>query len=1272
MQFITDGPDIPNALLEAHEEGRVVFFCGAGISYPAGLPGFGGLVEKIYEHIGTQADEIECQALAKKQFDAALDRLEHRVQGQRLTVRKALASALKPKLRRKGATESHEALLHLARSREGALRLVTTNFDLVFDHAAQRIGKPFNTYAAPMLPIPKSSRWNGLVYLHGKLPQKFDETALQRLVVTSGDFGLAYLTERWASRFVSELFSNYVVCFVGYSINDPVLRYMMDALAADRLLGETTPQAYAIGDCTPGREEQKTVEWEAKGVKPILYSDSNKHAALHRTLKKWAETYRDGVLGKERIVVEHALAKPSASTQQDDFVGRMLWALSDPSGLPAKRFAELSPPPPLEWLDAFAESRYRHIDLSRFNVQPSVEVDEKLEFSLIRRPTPYRNSPWMRLASMGATDTQLDPVMFHLARWLVKHLNDPALIIWLLQQGGVLHERCAFLIGHELDRLAEYERTGDTAKLDEIRAGAPKAIPSSPLRQLWSLFLSGRVKTASQNLDFYRWSRCLKNGGLTTLMRLELRELLAPKIVLRKRFNWGSNEQGATEPTRLQQIVDWEMALADNHVHHTILDNKDEAWFAAQPDLLDDYQHLLRDALDLQRELGEANDRRDHSYWDMPSISEHWQNRGYRDWVALIALLRDAWLATRKVDPKKASSIAQVWFGLPYPTFKRLALFAASQEACLPTELWVEWLTADGAWWLWSLETKRETMRLLVLQAGKLSPLTRANLESAILAGPPRSMYREELEYIEWKSLVEHSIWQHLAKLHSGGGQLGIAATQRLNELSSTYPDWKLAANQSDEFSHWMSGTGDPDYEERRHIDNAPLKLIQLVEWLKQPEKPRNMPYEDNWRDICKNHPMRAGCALTVLAAEEMWPVDRWSDIFHMWADRKLQRRVWRRFSPTLTTMPNEVLQQIATSATWWIKKVAESASSGSPDFLALCKRVLDLQLKADTGMTRNGAPIDSPVMEAINHPVGHITEALITLWLTTKPNDRDLLPPSIEPLFTLLCDTKIDRFRHGRTILASRLISLFRVDEKWTERHLLPLFDWEKIPIEAKSAWEGFLWSPRIYSPLLLEFKHHFLETAGHYTELGEHGRAFASFLTYAALDPSEGFNSQDYQEAVAALPADGLQEVAHALANAQESSAEQREDYWKNRIKPFWQHCWPKSKNLASRNIARHLTLLCIATRGEFSSAFETVKDWLEPLEHPSYEVGLLNESGLCNRFPEKALALLAAIIKEQDFWTPSELKDCLEAITKANPKLRANPHYVRLAEYVRKRES
>ena len=326
MQFVAKGPDIPDTLLQAHEDGRVVFFCGAGISYPAGLPGFKGLVDDIYRIVGTTPTPIEHDAYSRDHFDAVLDLLERRLPGERIAVRTALAKALHPDLGRNGATDTHTALLQLARSRKGALRLVTTNFDRIFEWVIERDKQFSNTYVAPLLPIPKNSRWNGLVYLHGLLPSHNDESALHRLVISSGDFGLAYLTERWAARFVSELFRNIVVCFAGYSINDPVLRYMMDPLAADRMLGEITPKAYALGDCEPGQEANKIIEWEAKGVTPILYevpSGTNDHLCLHKTLRAWAETYRDGILGKERIVVEYAMARPSASTRQDDFVSRM-------------------------------------------------------------------------------------------------------------------------------------------------------------------------------------------------------------------------------------------------------------------------------------------------------------------------------------------------------------------------------------------------------------------------------------------------------------------------------------------------------------------------------------------------------------------------------------------------------------------------------------------------------------------------------------------------------------------------------------------------------------------------------------------------------------------------------------------------------------------------------------------------------------------------------------------------------------------------------------
>ncbi|HCL3955733.1 TPA: SIR2 family protein, partial [Pseudomonas aeruginosa] len=439
MQFVRQGPDIPERLLQAHEDGRVVFFCGAGISYPARLPGFAGLVAKLYEALAATPNAVQQAAIKAGQFDTAIGLLEADIVGGRETVRRALAGILTPDLSAPNATATHEALLTLSKCRNGNIRLITTNFDRLFEEVIAVKSLPINQFQAPLLPVPKN-RWDGLVYLHGLLGTKPSACELDRLVVSSGDFGLAYLTERWAARFVSELLRNYTVCFVGYSINDPVLRYMMDALAADRLLGESTPEMFAFGSFAKGKEEERSNEWRAKNVTPILYREHNRHAYLHKTLRAWAETYRDGVRGKERIVAECAMARPLASTRQDDFVGRLLWALSDPGGLPARLFADLDPVPSLDWLEPLSEERYRHADLGRFGVPPRPIVDETLTFSLARRPSPYPLAPPMCIVDAGACGSRWDEVMRQLARWLTRHLNNPELLLWLVKRGGQLHD----------------------------------------------------------------------------------------------------------------------------------------------------------------------------------------------------------------------------------------------------------------------------------------------------------------------------------------------------------------------------------------------------------------------------------------------------------------------------------------------------------------------------------------------------------------------------------------------------------------------------------------------------------------------------------------------------------------------------------------------------------------------------------------------------------------------------------------------------------------
>ncbi|WP_302008556.1 hypothetical protein, partial [Enterobacter hormaechei] len=97
------------------------------------------------------------------------------------------------------------------------------------------------------------------------------------------------------------------------------------------------------------------------------------------------------------------------------------------------------------------------------------------------------------------------------------------------------------------------------------------------------------------------------------------------------------------------------MVLAADDVHSMLRDLTGDGWESDLPSLLEDFQKLLRDALDLLCELGEADDRSDRSHWDLPSITPHWQNRGFRDWVSLIELLRDAWLAVRGANAAQAT-----------------------------------------------------------------------------------------------------------------------------------------------------------------------------------------------------------------------------------------------------------------------------------------------------------------------------------------------------------------------------------------------------------------------------------------------------------------------------------------------------------------------------------------------------------------------------------------------------------------------------------------
>jgi hypothetical protein len=396
------------------------------------------------------------------------------------------------------------------------------------------------------------------------------------------------------------------------------------------------------------------------------------------------------------------------------------------------------------------------------------------------------------------------------------------------------------------------------------------------------------------------------------------------------------------------------------------------------------------------------------------------------------------------------------------------------------------------------------------------------------------------------------------------------------------------------------------------------------------------------------------------LAQENEWPIERWREALQVWAEDNLIEQSWC-LTQVISKAPDDVIRALSHSLGWWLQAQAKIFEDRDDLFFNIIDRILELEHQ--NGVYGN----DDLVLRAINHPVGLVTEALLRWWHRQELKDAVGLGDEVKPLFTKLCDTEVEKFRHGRVLLAAHAIALFRVDEKWARACLLPLFDWQQS--EARAAWEGFLWSPRLYRPLLSAIKQPLLETATHYEELGKHVEQYAAFLTFTALDPGDTFTTKELVEATGKMPVEGLQSAAQAVIRALEGAGEQRGEYWRNRVLPYFNLVWPKTIDVMTPTISELLGQLCVAAQEAFPEALGKLQHWLQPVEHPFYLIHLLNKAKnkakLCDQFPSDALVFLDTIVGDDAQWLPRELKQCLDDIKKADPGLAEDARFVRLSQ-------
>ena len=146
----------------------------------------------------------------------------------------------------------------------GSVRVVTTNYDR---HLSACLPEETDVYESPGLP--GSVDFTGVVHIHGSIGQCPD-----RLVITMTDFAEVYMQPHSPTLgFLQQLFVSQVVLFIGYSLQDTLIQYILRAVGSGAEL-------YTLTD------EPESPRWVPLGVEAV---DCGSLENIPAMLTEWAQ-----------------------------------------------------------------------------------------------------------------------------------------------------------------------------------------------------------------------------------------------------------------------------------------------------------------------------------------------------------------------------------------------------------------------------------------------------------------------------------------------------------------------------------------------------------------------------------------------------------------------------------------------------------------------------------------------------------------------------------------------------------------------------------------------------------------------------------------------------------------------------------------------------------------------------------------------------------------------------------------------------------------------
>lgn len=1295
MRFIESGPDIPDELLLALDEGRVVFFCGAGVSRArAGLPDFFGLAEQVLRTLGSSDGSPAKKLLREAQTVEDRTGLSGVIAADRIFglleqwefcehhIERAVAITLKPK---NGVDLwAHEILLDLATSKEGITKLVTTNFDRLFDDCGRRL----ETWQPPRLPdLAIPSDLKGIVYLHGRANEDYDGSEGHGFVLSSAEFGRAYLSEGWATKFFKDVIGRYVVVFVGYTADDPPVQYLLEAL--NRSYGGLKG-VYAF---QPGDSEEASARWQHKGVSAIPYANEDKeHSALWETLEAWSERAKDPEAWQKKTI-ELALRGPEdLSPAQREQVAHVV---STKEG--ARKFFEINPPAPATWLCVFdpvirygnpSEIREGQFDdlFALFGLASDpVPVNEIREgqfddpfelFGLASDPVPVIVKPqkqsakreislgvWnaftlnrrdrmelrdKHIASLKGRDAlisgRLPDRLIHLGNWLAKVSDQNAAIWWAARQNG-LHPKVQLQIRDNLER--------------ENSNCAPHIL------QAWHyLFDHWHADKDANDLDWYRFASEIKVIGWNEKTIRKYESLTRPRMkVSQNYFNYKAVPPKKNDITDLDRLLMREVVFIENQLEIEVPDE----WLG---NIVATRKRNLEIAIQLDTERG-------HYSWMVippiipypdPNINDYTRTEGIAGAVLKYAELFERLLT---INPEQARREFETWPTSDDNVFSRLRIWASRFENIVPNEKFGGFLGEVSREAIWDLSHQRDFLLMLKERWATLPVLETQRIERRILEGPSRRKGETECGFSERKAA---EIADRLHWLHSNGCALNIDYDSEIKQLQSVARKWKREyAESADRSLEARVGIVHRDTDYASLLDEPLSNVLTKAHELSGNSDDISTRL-DPFAELCESRPITAISALRFEAKRDRFPNLAWLQFLSSDKRKDDSGRLKSYIAELLVSFRDDALEEIVYPATDWLLNSSENlAEECVPTFGSFIKRMLEFLYDNPAiggseilRKSRNPNWVDA----SLGSPAGRITRAMLELDPRSKNfKESQGFPDDWRDLVERALALPGDSGRFALVFCTYYLSQFDRVDPEWTKTNLLSILGTgDSDTLEAW--WAGYLWGfrhlPRIdlfqaiKRDLLTRVSSQNCDKDGYCERLA--GFVLGNWIHSRKENGAERISSVEFRNV---LLESGDRFRSQVLWQLERWSKEDGGTSWRKHQERFLREVWPIQRIAHTPESSVRLIELAFSNDYKFMDVSKIILPLLCPLELDYIILPSIrpSESSIVDKHPERVLEILDIALPEDANRWPYEIDATLERLAVAKPALRSDARFVEL---------